>query len=159
MFTESEMARAYREIRQRDPRFDMVLFLQRLKKDVPVVIKVRLMCTPASLWCAHMLLACTWTAQEEPQSMLARCWRWNCCSACVCMVLALAVMQRCAHAGLIGGQCPSPEGALRARDGGALLRGGQCPESPGTCSVGPAVMCDVQCGACHEQSAALCACT
>ena len=39
MFSESEMARAYREIRARDPRFDMVLFLQRLKKDVPVVVK------------------------------------------------------------------------------------------------------------------------
>ena len=39
MFTESEMAKAYKEIRQRDPRFDMVLFLQRLKKDVPIVIK------------------------------------------------------------------------------------------------------------------------
>ena len=43
MFSESEMAKAYREIRQRDPRFDMVLFLQRLKKDVPIVIKVLLL--------------------------------------------------------------------------------------------------------------------
>ena len=39
MFSETEMAAALREIRSRDPRFDMVLFLQRLKKDVPVVIK------------------------------------------------------------------------------------------------------------------------
>lgn len=39
MFSETEMAAAFREIRARDPRFDMVLFLQRLKKDVPVVIK------------------------------------------------------------------------------------------------------------------------
>lgn len=39
MFTENEMASALREIRARDPRFDMVLFLRRLKKDVPVIIK------------------------------------------------------------------------------------------------------------------------
>ena len=39
MFSETEMARAYKEIAVRDPRFDMVLFLQRLKKDVPVVVK------------------------------------------------------------------------------------------------------------------------
>ena len=39
LFSESEMASALREIRSRDPRFDMVLFLQRLKKDVPLVIK------------------------------------------------------------------------------------------------------------------------
>ena len=39
VFSETEMAAALREIRSRDPQFDMVLFLRRLKKDVPVVIK------------------------------------------------------------------------------------------------------------------------
>lgn len=38
--TESEQARALREIRARDPAFDMVTFLRNLKQDVGVVIKV-----------------------------------------------------------------------------------------------------------------------
>lgn len=39
--TESEQARALREIRARDPSFDMVDFLRSLRDDVQVVIKVR----------------------------------------------------------------------------------------------------------------------
>lgn len=39
--TEGEPARALREIRARDPSFDMVTFLRNLKTDVRTVIKVR----------------------------------------------------------------------------------------------------------------------
>jgi len=38
--TEGEPARALREIRARDPSFDMVTFLRNLRHDVGVVIKV-----------------------------------------------------------------------------------------------------------------------
>ena len=41
-FQESEAAQALREIRSRDPGFEMVEFLQRVKSDVPVVIKAYL---------------------------------------------------------------------------------------------------------------------
>ena len=40
VFAESEQARALREIRSRDPSFDMVRFLQHLRADVRVLIKV-----------------------------------------------------------------------------------------------------------------------
>ena len=40
--SESEQARALREIRARDPAFDMVTFLRNLKSDVRTVIKARL---------------------------------------------------------------------------------------------------------------------
>ena len=43
MFTETEMAQALREIRMREPRFDMVLFLRSLKADVPTIIKAYLL--------------------------------------------------------------------------------------------------------------------
>ena len=38
MFTETEMARAYREIGVRDPAFDMPAFLRQIKADVPTII-------------------------------------------------------------------------------------------------------------------------
>ena len=41
LFAEGEPAQALREIRARDPTFDMVAFLQHLRHDVPVIIKVR----------------------------------------------------------------------------------------------------------------------
>lgn len=41
VFAESEQARALREIRSRDPSFDMVRFLQHMRADVRVLIKVR----------------------------------------------------------------------------------------------------------------------
>lgn len=40
MMTESEGARAYREIRMRHPDFDMPTFLRAIKSDVPIIIKV-----------------------------------------------------------------------------------------------------------------------
>ena len=42
MFAETEPAQALREIRARDPNFDMVKFLYHLKIDVPVVIQAYL---------------------------------------------------------------------------------------------------------------------
>ena len=43
MFTETEMAQALKEIRMRQPGFDMVLFLRSLKTDVPTIIKAYLL--------------------------------------------------------------------------------------------------------------------
>jgi predicted lipid-binding transport protein (Tim44 family) len=42
MFAETEMAQALREIRARDPSFDMPKFLTLLKNDVPIVIRAYL---------------------------------------------------------------------------------------------------------------------
>lgn len=43
VFTETEMAQALKEIRMREPGFDMVLFLRSLKTDVPTIIKAYLL--------------------------------------------------------------------------------------------------------------------
>ena len=42
MFAETEPAQALKEIRFRDPNFDMVRFLYNLKVDVPIVIQAYL---------------------------------------------------------------------------------------------------------------------
>jgi predicted lipid-binding transport protein (Tim44 family) len=42
VFTETEMARAYREIGVRDPAFDMPAFLRQIKADVPTIIRAYL---------------------------------------------------------------------------------------------------------------------
>lgn len=42
MFAETEPAQALKEIRSRDPAFDMVRFLYHLKVDVPIVIQAYL---------------------------------------------------------------------------------------------------------------------
>jgi predicted lipid-binding transport protein (Tim44 family) len=42
VFTETEMARAYREIGMRDPAFDMPAFLRQIKADVPTIIRAYL---------------------------------------------------------------------------------------------------------------------
>lgn len=44
MFAETEPAQALKEIRFRDPSFDMVKFLYNLKVDVPIVIQAYLRC-------------------------------------------------------------------------------------------------------------------
>jgi pyridoxal biosynthesis lyase PdxS len=46
LMAETETARALREIRMRHPSFDMPSFLRAIKKDVPVVIKVRVLAAP-----------------------------------------------------------------------------------------------------------------
>ena len=43
VFMETEMARAYREIAQRDPSFDMPAFLRQLRADVPVIVRAYLL--------------------------------------------------------------------------------------------------------------------
>lgn len=43
VFTETEMARAYREIGTRDPAFDMPRFLGQIRADVPTVVRAYLL--------------------------------------------------------------------------------------------------------------------
>lgn len=63
--SEGEAARALREIRARDPSFDMVAFLRSLKVDVRTVIKVRAggrglcLCLPARLALPCVARLCT----------------------------------------------------------------------------------------------------
>lgn len=51
VFEETEVAKTVREIRSRDPSFDMVRFLRNLKQDVQPVIQVSLL--PTSLILCH----------------------------------------------------------------------------------------------------------
>ena len=49
LFPENEAAAALREIRARDPAFDMVAFLRNVRADVPMLLKVRAQRSAASL--------------------------------------------------------------------------------------------------------------
>ena len=60
MFEESEVAKTVREIRARDPAFDMVAFLRSLRTDVQPVIQARtLTCRcPPGMPAGDVLLPC-----------------------------------------------------------------------------------------------------
>lgn len=53
MFEETEVAKTVREIRSRDPNFDMVRFLRNLKQDVQPVIQVSLFLTSSAHCALH----------------------------------------------------------------------------------------------------------
>ena len=57
---ETETAKTVKEMRARDPAFDMIKFLRSLKQDVKPVIQVRqlmnICCKTACLWCSVTLV-------------------------------------------------------------------------------------------------------
>ena len=84
MFAETEPAQALKEIRSRDPDFDMVRFLYNLKVDVPIVIQAYLRgqvdvlkqhCSPDMLERLQGIIA----AQTAQVNTISWCFRANAC--------------------------------------------------------------------------------
>lgn len=84
MFAETEPAQALKEIRSRDPDFDMVRFLYNLKVDVPIVIQAYLRgqvdvlkqhCSPDMLERLQGIIA----AQTAQVNTISWCFCTNAC--------------------------------------------------------------------------------
>ncbi len=86
MFAETEPAQALKEIRFRDPSFDMVKFLYNLKVDVPIVIQAYLRCQIDVLkqhCSADMVERLSGIiAAQQAQVSFSRTPHYPCCSPC-----------------------------------------------------------------------------